>query len=271
MDMKRIFILLLCVFAVAGVDAQELLYKIKADVTYTSSSDEYAQERCKLDVYYPEGAKGCPVVVWFHAGGLTSGEKYIPMQLQESGLVVVAVNYRLIPKVSLGECIDDAAEAVAWVFAEVEKFGGDIRKIFVSGHSAGGYLTSMLGLDKHWLAKYSVDADSIAGLAPFSGQAITHFAHREQKGIKSTQPVIDELAPLFHVRPDAPPLIIVSGDRNMELLGRYEESAYFWRMMKISGHQQTFLYELDGYDHGDMVEPAFHILKDHIRLICGGK
>lgn len=184
---------------------------------------------------------------------------------------MVAVNYRLIPKVSLSECIDDAAEAVAWVFSEIEKFGGDVSKIFVSGHSAGGYLTSMVRLDKHWLAKYSVDADSIAGLAPFSGQAITHFAHREQRGIKSTQPVIDELAPLFHVRPDAPPLIIVSGDRNMELLGRYEESAYFWRMMKISGHQQTFIYELDGYDHGDMVEPAFHILKDHIHLICGGK
>jgi hypothetical protein len=83
-------------------------------------------------------------------------------------------------------------------------------------------------------------------------------------GIKETQPIIDEYAPLFHVRADAPPLIIISGDRTMELLGRYEENAYFWRMMQVAGHKETYLYELDGYDHGAMAAPAFHILKNHI-------
>ena len=63
--------------------------------------------------------------------------------------------------------------------------------------------------------------------------------------------------PLFYVRPDAPPLIIVSGDREMEMLGRYEENAYFWRMMKVAGHKNTYIYELDGYDHGSMAAPPF--------------
>lgn len=76
--MKRIFILLLCVYAVTGVNAQELRYKINTDVIYTSSPDEYAKERCKLDVYYQEGVTGCPVVIWFHGGGLTSGENIFP-------------------------------------------------------------------------------------------------------------------------------------------------------------------------------------------------
>ena len=147
---------------------------------------------------------------------------------------------------------------------------GDRRKIFVSGHSAGGYLTNMVGLDKKWLTKYRIDADAIAALIPFSGHAISHFAYRQAKGMKDTQPSIDEFAPLFYVRPDAPPLIIVSGDREMEMLGRYEENAYFWRMMKVAGHKNTYIYELDGYDHGSMAAPAFHILKNHVRMILKG-
>ena len=128
----------------------------------------------------------------------------------------------------------------------------------------------MVGLDKKWLTKYRIDADSIAALIPFSGHAISHFAYRQAKGMKDTQPSIDEFAPLFYVRPDAPPLIIVSGDREMEMLGRYEENAYFWRMMKVAGHKNTYIYELDGYDHGSMAAPAFHILKNHVNAILKG-
>jgi hypothetical protein len=89
---------------------------------------------------------------------------------------------------------------------------------------------------------------------------ITHFSVRKERGIKDTQPVIDDMAPLFHVRTDAPPLYLITGDRELEMLGRYEENAYMWRMMKIIGHKQTYLYELAGFDHSGMPEPAFDLL-----------
>ena len=73
----------------------------------------------------------------------------------------------------------------------------------VSGHSAGGYLTSMLGLDKSYLDEYDINANDIAMLIPFSGHTITHFTVREESGISGTQAIIDEFAPLFHVRDDA--------------------------------------------------------------------
>ncbi len=53
----------------------------------------------------------------------------------------------------------------------------------------------------------------------------------------------------------------------MALLGRYEENAYLMRMMKIAGHKQTVLYELDGYDHGGMTEPAFPLLLKYVDKI----
>lgn len=244
------------------VGAEE--YKTIFDIQYRIDGDDYAKNRCKLDLYVPTDIKDFPTVVWFHGGGLTSGERFIPKELMESGLAVVAVNYRLLPIVSLSECIDDAALAVAWTFSNIESYGGNSKKIFVAGHSAGGYLTNMIGLDKKWLNKYKIDSDNICALIPFSGHAISHFAYREIKGMRTNQPSIDEFAPLYYVRGDAPTLIIISGDRNLEMLGRYEETAYFWRMMKENGHKNTYLYELDGFDHGSMLSPAFHILKNHI-------
>lgn len=68
--------------------------------------------------------------------------------------------------------------------------------------------------------------------------AITHFTVRQERGIEGTQPVVDELAPLYHVRKDAPPLLLITGDREMEMMGRYEENAYRMRMMKVVGHPE---------------------------------
>lgn len=59
--------------------------------------------------------------------------------------------------------------------------------------------------------------------------------------------------------------MIITGDREQELYGRYEENAYMWRMMKLTGHPYVFIYELDGYNHGDMAAPAHHILKKHVK------
>lgn len=149
----------------------------------------------------------------------------------------------------------------------VAKYGGNPEKIFVSGHSAGGFLTSIIGLDKKYLQKYGIDADRIAGLIPYSGQVITHFSDRKSKGIGELTPYIDENAPLFHVRKDAPPYIIITGDAEQELFGRYEENLYMWRMMKLAGHPDVSIYKLDGYSHGDMAAPAHHILKSEISRI----
>jgi acetyl esterase/lipase len=244
-------------------------YKLDKEVFYRTTeeakSDEYLASRCVLDVYYPSNKKNFATVVWFHGGGIKAGEKHIPEKLMEKGIAVVAVNYRLNPKVKCPTYIEDAAAAVAWIFNNIRKYGGSAEKIIVSGHSAGGYLTSMVGLDKSYLAKYEIDANDIAMLIPFSGHTITHFTIRAERGIDGKQAIIDKYAPLFHVRDDAPPLILITGDREREMLGRYEENAYMWRMMKVAGHKQTKLYELDSFNHGGMASPALEVLLHEIK------
>ena len=267
-NMNRLLtaLLLLCL-AISGATAQT--YRQVNNVSYTKKTDAYSAERLKLDIYYPEGQTGCPVVVWFHGGGLEAGSKEIPAKLKEKGYVVVGANYRLLPKVTAKETIDDAAEAVAWVFNHIGEYGGDVKKIVVTGHSAGGYLSMMLCLNKAWLQAYGIDADQVMMYVPFSGQAITHYNIRKMQGIAPLQPTIDEYAPLYWVRKDCPPLVLICGDRELELYGRYDENQYLARMMKLVGHTETYLYEIDGHGHGGMVDPSFHILETHMNKMLG--
>ncbi len=270
--MKKLFLLLLFFSFSIVLFAQNNAYELQQNIQYypdaNNKMDAYSKEQCVLDIYYPKDSPNFATVVWFHGGGLTGGSKEIPEALKEKGIAIVGVNYRLSPKVSSPKYIEDAAASITWVFEHINSFGGDSTLIFVSGHSAGGYLAAMVGLDKSWLNKHGRDANNIAGIIPFSGQMITHFTIRDKRGIPNYRPVIDDFAPLYHVRNDAPPLLLITGDRELEMLGRYEENAYLMRMMKVVGHKETKLYELGGYDHG-MAAPAFPLLLSEMERIQG--
>lgn len=256
---------LVVVFLASRASGQEaaspLIFKTAHNIQYRSESrapDQPSADeatRCCLDLQYPsdDNAAGFATVVWFHGGGLTQGVKEIPQPLMQQPFAVAGVGYRLSPTVRGHDCIADAAAAVAWVLRSISDYGGDPDKVYVSGHSAGGYLASMVGIDERWLAAEGLDFRTLAGVIPYSGQVITHFTIRGERGIPDTRPIIDEYAPLYHVRKDAPPFLLITGDRAQEMLGRYEENAYFWRMLKVAGHTDVELIEMKGTDHAGMV------------------
>lgn len=265
--MKKTFICFFTLLLSLWISAQSIEYKRFNAVFYSDPTvgnvSEYQKKMCLLDVYHPKIKEKVPVVVWFHGGGLTGGGREIPKALKNKGYVIVGVGYRLAPNVKAEVCITDAAAAIAWVFKNIETYNGDPNSIFISGHSAGGYLALMTVMNKELLRKYSIDANKIAGLVPFSGHTITHFTIRSERGIPGEQPIVDEFAPLYYVRKDAPPTLLITGDRQLEMLGRYEENAYFYRMMKVSGHEDITLYEMDGYGH-DMADPAYPLLLNFV-------
>ena len=116
------------------------------------------------------------------------------------------------------------------------------------------------------MAPDGIDPDTaFAALIPYSGQVVTHFARRREMGIPDTQVVVDDMAPLNYIRPDCPPILILSGDREREMLGRYEENAYFWRMMQVAGHPDVGIREFDGFDHGNMPQAGHYVAVRYIR------
>ena len=246
-------------------------YKLQKDIPYysegTSMNEKSILSDCTLDIYYPTNSTNFATIIWFHGGGLISGKKEIPQELLEKGFAVIGVGYRLSPKVTAATCIDDAAAAIAWTFKHIEEYGGNANAIFLAGHSAGAYLSLMTTLNKKYLELYNIDSDSIAGVIALSSQAITHFTIRNERGIDSRKPIIDEFAPLYHIRENLPPIILVTGDAELEMLGRYEENAYFYRMLMLQGSNEVRLYKLDGYNHGMMVQASYPLLlREAIRL-----
>lgn len=190
---------------------------------------EYQNERCQLDIYLPgDQSEKFPVLIYFHGGGIVGGSRGGP-NLTKQGVCLVAPSYRLSPKAQCPDYLNDAADAVAWTFKNIEKYGGDPDRIFIGGMSAGSYLAAMIAMDKSWLEKRDIDVDRIAGLLPISGHMITHFTVRKERGISASTGLSDEFAPLYHVRKTPFPIFIQCGDDDYP--SRQEENKLFVSMM----------------------------------------
>jgi dienelactone hydrolase len=204
--------------------------KIHKGVYYgPGNGTEYQKEKCRLDIYPPsDQSEKFPVLIYFHGGGITGGNRGGP-DLTAQGVFLVAPSYRLSPKVKCPDYLNDAADAVAWTFNNIEKYGGDPNRIFIGGMSAGSYLAALITMDKSWLEKRGIDIDRIAGLLPISGHMITHFTVRKERGLTASTGLADEFAPLYHVRKTPFPIFIQCGDNDYP--SRQEENKLFVSMM----------------------------------------
>jgi acetyl esterase/lipase len=133
-----------------------------------------AGPRLKLDIYRPNQAAGAaPVVVFFYGGNWSSGERadyaFVGRALAARGMVVVIPDYRLYPEVKYPDFLDDSAQAVAWTAKHIGTYGGNPARVFVMGHSAGGYNAAMMALDASWLNKYGIAPARLAGWIGLAG------------------------------------------------------------------------------------------------------
>ena len=257
---KTVFILLAVLsFCEAGLSKEKVKedYTIVKDILY-KDGDDYVKERCRLDIAYVEQrGEPRPVVVWFHGGGLDHGKKAFPDGIMRNRAVVVTVEYRLYPNTCVDDILDDTAAAVAWIHGNIGEYGGDRTKIFLTGMSAGGYISAMLATAPKYLGRYGLSTGDLAGSIPISGHMITHYTQRKANGIGYNQPVIDEFAPVYHVmNKDIPPMLLISGDRNLDMAGRFEENDYMEAMLVLNGHKDVKVCEFQGYGHKGILVTA---------------
>ena len=229
-----------------------------------------AQERCKLDIRIPKNKKEFATLIYFHGGGISGGNKHFPFSIyahKSVNYAVVTVGYRLSPKIKAHQAIEDAAEAVAWVFNNIEKYGGDKTKIFVSGHSAGGYLSGMIAFAPKYLEKYGIKNTDLAGSILLSGQVTKHFRVRKDLGDTDPQylPKIDELSILGNASNKVSPVCLILGDRRIEFPERVEENELLYSVVKKlkSGHIE--FYELQGLTHGTVAYAFAPITTEFIK------
>ncbi len=132
-----------------------------------------AHERQVLDVYAPKDAKNLPVVFWIHGGGWQGGDKSEvygkPQAFMDRGFVFVSTNYRLLPKVDMGTIVRDVAKSVRWTHDHIAEYGGDPKRLFIMGHSAGAQLAALICTDERYLKAEGLSLSIIKGCVPVDG------------------------------------------------------------------------------------------------------
>jgi acetyl esterase/lipase len=189
-----------------GCSPFKIIDRLTPDDTYVAALDiAYGSDPVqKIDVYQPLPGAGDgraqrhPVVVFVHGGTWNSGARrdyrFVGEALAARGIVTIVVGSRLYPQVRYPDFLTDCAAALALALREAPHHGGDVKRLFLMGHSSGAYNAAMLALDARWLAAQD-PALTPAALAGWIGLA----------GPYDFYPIVNPQAkPVFN-HPDYPP------------------------------------------------------------------
>ena len=211
------------------------------DISYSIFNDEAH----KIDLYMPDGECRA-MLVYFHGGGFVEGSRDLDLlphfaeDMTAAGIAVASAEYRMYPEAKYPDFVEDAAEAVAYAKRELLSLVG-CDKLFVSGTSAGAYLTQLLCFDSAWLGKYGITNEDITGFIHDAGQPTVHFNVLKERGGNPSDTVIDEAAPIYHVgkATDYPPMQIIVSDNDLE--NRLEQTEMLIKKLKESSYDTSKL------------------------------
>jgi acetyl esterase/lipase len=260
---------LVAVFLGAGLAVAEekpRLYEVETIKGESYLSGDTADKvRHKLDLYLPKGEKNYPVLFFIHGGGWTRGSKDGFAKHGEMfaahGVAFVSTNYRLSPAVTHPGHIEDVASAFAWAHKELGARGADLKRIFVSGHSAGGHLAALLGCDPTYLKKHDLSLADIRGVMPISGVFSISSRLSRLFGDEASR---KQASPLTFAGANLPPLLLFYGDKEAGALGKQAEE-YAKAVQEAKGAATVKM--IKDRDHGSVVRKAADVDDEVAKLI----
>lgn len=224
----------------------------RTDVVKVADGVSFGVHKNKLDIWSTSSKSKAPrpVLVFFYGGGWANGTRteysYAARPFVEAGYMVVLPDYRKVPEVRFPGFVEDSADAVKWVQANIAQYGGDPARVNVAGHSAGAYNALMLALDPQWLGDRPVtSAISLAGAADFYP-----FTSKRAINAMSQFPDPNATQPVTFVRADAPPILLIHGTEDTVVRIRNSNSLY--AKQKAAGGDITLRAQAGG-SHNDLV------------------
>ena len=239
----------------------------------------YGKKRLLLDVYMPaaEADRPRPSLVQIHGGGWIGGsrtEQGIPLlnHMAAHGWVCFNADYRLSPRATFPDHVIDVKRAIAWVREHAAEYGADPDFVCITGGSAGGHLVALAALtaDDPSLQPGFEDADtSVAAAVPFYGlydltnslgaqypelQDWVFERHVLKARYRDDPRPFVEASPIHRVRPDAPPFLVIHGDRDS--LVPVEEARAFVRELSAVSDNPGLYAELAGAEHAFDIGPS---------------
>jgi acetyl esterase/lipase len=217
----------------------------------------------KLDLYLPKDQRDFPVILFVHGGAWRHGDKsgflgfygLLASSWARHGLGVVVPNYRLSPSVNHPEHIKDVARAFAWTHANIGKYGGRADEIFVSGHSAGGHLISLLATDESYLKAQGLSLKAIRGAIPLCGVFRIDAAVRMYDSMFGGDPIVrGQASPICHACSEAPPFLIIYADQDLPMCNKKFAEEF---CTALKGHKASVKsLEVPGRNHATLLIKA---------------
>jgi len=217
--------------------------QVLRDLPYQPDSED---PKHRLDLFVPDG-QNWPTLIFVHGGGLDSGDKCLRVSGEDvygnigrffasQGIGVAVINYRLQPQVTWHEQVRDVAQAVAWVFRNIEHYGGKRSRLFLGGHSAGAHLSARVALDSQPLTKLGLSPCILSGVIAVSGagydladnqtyelgQKLRKYEARFRCGDR-TDTWRKEASPISHASCGAPPFLILYAEKETKSLHRQSQ------------------------------------------------
>ena len=216
-----------------------------------------------LDLHIPAAADvtaPVPFVVWLHGGAFWAGDRrYLPSNLAPNavfdtlvaaGMAVATIDYRLSGEARFPAQLNDLRTAIRYLRSNASKWGLDVERVGAWGESAGGTLAALAAL-----APSDDDADlpiTAAALwfAPADLVSLRHFsAISGLLGDSSEEDLLaaaTQASPVTHVRPDAPPCLIMHGTADATV--SVEQSELLHKELLAVGARSTFV-PVEGVGH----------------------
>ena len=216
---------------------------------YISNIKYNSLENSYVDLYLPDGE--CKdLLIWFHGGGIESGTRgnvKFAEDLINAGVGVASVEYRMYPQgAHFPDFLVDCADAVKFLQDHIGEYAKP-RRLFVSGQSAGAYITLMLAFDKTYFESAGVDRSAISGFISDSAQTTTHFNVLRERNVDKRYERIDDASPMYHLseRSDIKNLLLIYYTNDMPC--RPEQNRLFYKSIcRLCPDMNAQLIELPG-------------------------
>jgi arylformamidase len=210
--------------------------------------------------YFPAASADAPLLVYFHGGYWQEHSKdeslFAAPDCVANGIAFAAIDYTLAPRASVGFIVEQCRRAIASLHRQAGALGFDLRRIHVSGNSAGAHLAAMLMVEG-WQAAYGLADDVVAGavllsgiydLEPLMGTYIDAALHLTGDDVAALSPLRLKLG-----RPAR--TIVAWGDNETAEFKR--QSRAFAATLVRSGFPVS-AFELAGTNHFDIVFGLAH-------------
>jgi acetyl esterase/lipase len=197
------------------------------NITYLNADSANHIAAQKLSVFAPHRHDSLKnVLVFIYGGSWNSGKRslysFLGNRMARKDVVTVIIDYPKSPAVNYDVMATDAAIAVKWVQENIGHYGGNSNKIFISGHSAGGHLASLIMVRNNYFDKLGI-VNPIKGAILIDAAGLDMYGYLKQENFSEGNSYLQtftnnpatwkEASPLYHLHPGMPPMLIYLGGK----------------------------------------------------------